>query len=196
MSSLVLVIAPTELPVELDRVKEHLRVDHDDDDDLIGDYISAAVDDAEKFLGRALIDQTFDYFLDEFPADEIVLPLSPVIAVVGVFYQDNAGDEQEFTEFEADTASEPARVYLPSGGSWPTAATTLNAVRVRFRAGYLDTGVSPAVENVPPAVKAAILIGVAELYANREQVMVGQTVAHLPSWERLLRRYRIALGMA
>lgn len=194
MISLMLVTAASEMPVSVEEAKSHLNIDHDDDDTLLETYVEAATDDAERFLGRALIDQTWDYSFDEFPDAEIVLPKLPLIEVVGVFYKDAAGDEQEFEAFTVDLAS--GKIYLPTGGSWPTAATVPSAVRVRFRAGYLDTGVSPAVANVPAAIKAAILIGVGEFYQNRESVVIGQTVAHLPTWERLLRRYRVALGMA
>lgn len=194
MTALTLVTASEDTPVTVDEVKSHLNIDHDDDDALLEIYLAAAVDDAERFLGRALIDQTWDYTLDEFPDAEIVLPKPPLIEVVGVFYKDADGDEQEFTNFETDLAS--GRVYLPSSGSWPTIGTALSSARVRFRAGYLDSGVSPAVANVPAAIKQAILIGVGDFYQSREPVVIGQPVAHLPTWERLLRRYRVALGMA
>lgn len=193
MSALSLVTVASEYPITLDEAKRHLVVDHDDDDDLIEEYIAAATDEAERFLGRALIDQAWDYFLDEFE-DEIELPKSPLIEVVGVFYKDAAGDEQEFEAFSVDLSS--GKIYLPTGGSWPTASSVPSAVRIRFRSGYLDTGVSPPVANVPAAIKHAIKIGVGDFYQSREPVVIGQSVSHLPTWERLLRRYRVALGMA
>ena len=40
---LVVVSAPTEEPVALDEVKDHLRITHDEQDYLILSYISAAI---------------------------------------------------------------------------------------------------------------------------------------------------------
>jgi uncharacterized phiE125 gp8 family phage protein len=201
---LKLVTAPASRPVTLTQAKQQCRAtEFTDDDDLIDLFVDAAVDFVDGpsgFLGRALIDQTWDYYLDEFPASgPIEIPLPPLIEVIGLFYQDGDGNEQEWTStnYVVDASGNPGKVSLGSGVSWPTPIDQSEAVRIRFRAGYLDQGVSPAVANVPSAIKAAILIHVADLYSNRESAIVGQIVAKLP-WtaEQLLRRYRFYLGMA
>lgn len=191
------VSAPTDTPVSLAEAKAHLRVDHDDEDILISALIDAAtehVDGPRGVLGRAMIDQTWDYYLDEFPDAEIELPLPPLIEVLGVYYQTSTGEE-EFTAYEVDDASEPARLSLNSG-SWPTASTVKNAVRIRFRAGYLDTGVSPAVAAVPNPIKAAMLLYIGDLYAHRE-TQVDNRIGQLPwSAEQLLRPHKFSLSFA
>jgi uncharacterized phiE125 gp8 family phage protein len=199
---LKLVTPPATRPLTLTEVKLHLRVDPGNtDDDLIELILRAAVahnDGPEGFLGRALIDQTWDLYLDEFPVGAIEIPLPPLIEVVGVFYNDSAGDEQEWgaANYTVDNANEPGRVLIAGSGSWPTISTDANAVRIRFRAGYLDTS-SPPVANVPSDIKAGLLLYIGALYANREETVIGQTVAKLP-WgaEALLRRRRKHLGMA
>lgn len=201
---LKLVTAPDTQPITLAQAKMQCRaVEFTDDDELIEMFIDAAVDFVDGpsgFLGRALIEQTWDYYLDAFPASgPIEIPLPPLIEVVGLFYQDADGTEQEWTStnYVLDTSGNPGKVSLGSGVSWPTTISESEAVRIRFRAGYLDQGVSPAVDNVPGAIKAALLIHVADLYANRESSIVGQTVTKIPwSAENLLRRYRFYLGMA
>jgi uncharacterized phiE125 gp8 family phage protein len=202
---LKLVTAPAEQPITLAQAKQQCRAtEFTDDDTLIELFIDAAVDFVDGpsgFLGRALIDQTWDYYLDAFPTDSgpIEIPLPPLIEVIGLFYQDGDGVEQEWTStnYRVDASGEPGRISLGSGISWPTPIVEGDAVRIRFRAGYLNQIDSPAVESVPGAIKAALLIHVADLYANRESAIVGQTVAQLP-WtaEQLLRRYRFYLGMA
>jgi uncharacterized phiE125 gp8 family phage protein len=204
---LKLVTAPADWPITLEQAKAHLRVDTDDDDDLIEALIDAAVESAELFQGRALVDQTWDLYLDAFPCsrweglrrvNQIEIRKPPLIEVAGVFYLDSSGAEQTLSAslYTVDTANEPGRVVLKSG-SWPTLPDLANAVRVRFRAGYLDQGVSPAVENVPKSTKAAILIMIGDLYANRESVVVGQTVARIPwSAEWLLRLKKFDLSLA
>lgn len=202
---LKLVTAPTEFPVSLVEAKLHLREDFNEQDDLINILIAAATSHAEQFLGRALIAQTWDLYVDQFPIstdtlpNEIRIPKPPLIAVTGVFYRDSSDVEQEFasSSYTVDDSSAPARVVLASSASWPTTRTGANAVRIRFKAGYLDNMVSPASGEVPSDIRSAILLQIGALYANREQVVVGQTNSQL-SWgaEQLLRLRRADLSMA
>jgi uncharacterized phiE125 gp8 family phage protein len=204
---LKLVTPPQGLPISLEEAKAHLRVDHNDEDAAITLLLKAAIehnDGPEGFLGRALVDQTWDLYLDEFPTSTIEIPLPPLIEVVGVFYGDSNDAEQEFSaaSYVVDDASQPARIILSDAASWPTISRNANAVRVRFRAGYIDATNSPPdspseASAVPFDIKAGILLYLGALYAHREEVVVGQTVAKLP-WgaEALLRRKRKHLGMA
>lgn len=196
--ALKLITPPASYPVSLEEAKAHLNVNVDDHDSQIEIYRKAATEDAENFTGRAFIDQTWDYYLDAFPTGEIKIPKPPMIGVLGVFYLDSAGAEQQFAEsgYIVDATSELARITLVYGGTWPTAQAVANAVRIRFRAGYLSDD-SPQVANVPFAVKAAILLTIGTLYANRETIVIGQTATLLP-WasQQLLRPYRVYTAIA
>lgn len=197
---LKLVAAAANNPVTLAEAKLHLRVDGSDDDTLIEALIPAAVDWAESWLGRALIDQTWDLYLDEFPDDDAVIkiPLPPLIEVLGLYYLDSAGVEQTIAEadYVVDAYGDPGRLLLTATGTWPTPKEVANAVRLRFRAGYLDTSVSPAVDRPPAAIKAAVLLMIGDLYANREETLAG-AVGHVSfTVERLLRPYRFHLSLA
>lgn len=201
--ALKLITPPTTYPVSMVEAKAHLRVDFTDDDTLIEIYRKAATEDVENFTGRAFCDQTWDLYLDEFPAagGEIKIPKPPLIEVVGVFNLDSAGTEQEFSaaSYSVDSASQLARIVPIYGGSWPTPQTIANAVRVRFRTGYVDEEQSPPSGSVPNAIKAAILMTLGTLYQNRETVVIGQTAAMLP-WaaEQILRKgdYRVHTSLA
>lgn len=191
MAALKLITPATTYPVTLDEAKAHLNIDFDDDDALIEVYRKAATEDAENFTGRAFYDQTWDYYFDAFPSgNEIKIPRAPMIEVIGVFSRASGGDEVEMPEagYQVDVASAPGRVVLASGGSWPSPTTNANAGRIRFRAGYVDQDVSPEAGLVPFAIKAAILLTIGTLYANRETVVIGQTATMMP-WaaEQLLR---------
>jgi uncharacterized phiE125 gp8 family phage protein len=192
------VVRPANAPITLAEAKSHLRVDHDDDDDLIAGMIEAATGYAEQFLGRALIDQTIDLYVDAFPASgslTIAIPRPPLIEIEGVFYT-SGGSELEFTGFAVDAVSQPARIYLPVSGSWPTTDTTPNAVRIRYRAGYLDTGVSPPADDVPKAIIAAIKLYLGTLYEQRETFQPNTVYAMPWGAENLLRMYRSDLSLA
>lgn len=197
--ALKLIAGPAIEPVTLDEAKQHLRVDSDDDDALIESLIVAARNFVERYLGRALIEQTWDLYLDKFPTTgPIEIPLCPVISVDGVFY----GEDSPETEFDAesyrtDVVSEPARISLPSGGAWPTVTEGSNVVRVRFTAGYPDGDDSPPAPNVPAQFKQAMLLAMGSMYENRESVVVGPAVSEMPfAFEALLKPHRLHRGMA
>jgi len=188
------------MPVTLAEAKLHLRVDYTDDDTLITMLIDAAtsyIDGPNGFLGRALIDQTWDLVLDTFPTNEIKIPIPPLIEVLSVSYDDPSGLEQAVdpAKYTVDDVNEPG--WIVPDGTWPATFQGINAVRIRFRAGYVDQSFSPPVGEVPGDIKAALLIYLGSLYANREDVITGQAAVALP-WgaDQLLRRKRIDLSMA
>lgn len=190
--ALKLITAAAVDPLDLAEVKAHLRVDHVDDDALITIYQRAAVaaiEGKDGWLGRALITQTWDLYLDSFPAGEIKIPLAPLQSVTHVKYDDAAGVEQTVAaaDYTVDAISEPGWVVPNDGVAWPTTLVAVNAVRVRFVAGY---GVASA--SVPAAIRAAILLTVGTLYGAREDVVLGQTAAELPgAAQHLLSTFRV-----
>jgi len=198
-----LISAPASYPISLVEAKEHLRVGASttDRDNYINGCIAAATDYVEQFLGRRLIDQTWELYLDAFPTTgdmQIKIPFPPLISVLQVAYDDPSGFEQIIAtgNYYVDNVSEPGWVVLQTVTTWPTPIDAINSVRVRFRAGYLSTG-SPQVAAVPPAIKQAILLLIAEMFEHRETSVVGAIVSAMPwSAEQLLRQYRILLGMA
>lgn len=199
--ALKLITAPLAEPLTLAEVKQHLRVDHTEEDGLIAIYIRAAREHAERFLGRALVSQTWDLYLDAFPVNEIRIPLPPLRSVESIRYDDTAGEEQTVStlEYYVDTANEPGWVVPDSTTTWPTTIDAVNAVRIRFVAGYAPTADSPEdlASNVPWGIKAAMLLIIGNLYENRENNVVGVITNKLPHGaEWLLRPYRIELSMA
>ncbi len=163
---------PTEEPVDLDSVKQHLRVDTTDDDILIQTYIKAARLHAEAFSNRAYCTKTIEYYLDAFPSeDHIDIPLPPLVSISSIKYYDTANTDYLFplapaaasTVYYVDTYSEPGRVVLVYGGQWPS--TTLrpaNGVLITYVAGY---GLA---QVVPQNVKMAMLLLIGDYYENRE----------------------------
>jgi len=192
-----LVSAPEDFAVSLAEAKQHLRVEDDAQNTLIELYLQAATLAAENFLGRALVNQTWDFFTDGFPADGsgVAIPKPPLLEVLGVFYSYGGGAETEVpaASYRIDRSG-PDNVLIPAElyGTWPTST----AVRIRFRAGYVDMS-EPPVNRVPESIKAAILLTVGHLFANRESVVIGSTAVDMPRGaEWLLRPHRVALGMA
>ena len=60
-------IAPAEEPLTLAETKQHLRVDHNEDDALISTLIASACQAAESRTGRVLIAQKWRATLETWP---------------------------------------------------------------------------------------------------------------------------------
>lgn len=164
--------APAVEPISSTEANLHLRVDISDDNTLIAAQIKAARETAEQILRRALITQTWDYVMDEFPSgDEIKLPLPPLQSVTSITYYKSDGSSATVSSasYNVDTYSEPGRIVLKSGYSWPgDELRTAAGVVVRYVAGYGDAG-----SNVPGAIRQAILLLIGDMYENRENQVIG-----------------------
>lgn len=161
-----LVTPPEEYPVTLEDAKEHLNVSSDVDDTRIERSIRASTESAEIYTGRKLITQTWDLYIDRF-YDEIKLPFPPLQEVVSVQYlapETNSPDWQTLSTsvYSVDTYSQPGRVLRANNQSWPETRCILNAVRIRFTAGYGDA------EDVPERFKDYILLDIELAYDRSE----------------------------
>lgn len=194
-----LITAPDQDDVlTLAAAKKHLRIDFNDDDDLIDSYIAAAVqnlDGRDGWLGRALAPQLWELRLPAFDGPEIKVPLPPLIAVESVTYYD-AGDvlrtlAADQYEVAGIGGFGKARVVLRSGLRWPETARRIEAVMVRFSAGYV-TNDDPPAAAVPAPIVTAIKRQVGAMYEHREAVVVGSNATTLPGGvEALLAPYRV-----
>lgn len=183
--ALKLITAPAEEPISIAEVKRHLRVDIEDDDVLIMQLITAVRTHVEQhILRRALVTQTWDYYLDAFPAsNQIVIPMPSLQSVTSISYTDanDVTSTLDASSYVVDTVNEPGRVMLKASASWPsTTLAPLNGVAIRFVAGY---GLAAA---VPQMIKQAILLTIGDLYENRENIVVGTIVTELPIGAKLL----------
>lgn len=186
-----LITEPAAEPISLSEARLQCRIEADDttEDTLLAVYIKAAREAAEHELGRALISQTWEQTLDAFPIGEIQLGKPRVSSIVSVQYIDAAGNLQTLapSAYSLDAATSPGWLLPATGTSWPSTAEVVNAVRIRFVAGY------GAASDVPAAVRQWMLLTVAALYAQREAIDASGRVAALPSRfvDRLLDAERV-----
>lgn len=177
MGALTLVSAPALEPVLLAEAKEHLRVDISTDDALITGLLLAAKGEVERLTSRRMITQTWKWTLDRFPevrilvprsTDSLKIPLAPISAINSVKTTDRLGVQAIFANinYVEDLVSEPARIVLKDGVTWPDPTDQLqeaNGVEVEFVAGYGLTGLV-----VPEELSLAIKMMTAHFYENRE----------------------------
>jgi len=153
-------------------------------------YIGAITETAEANTRRAMITQEWELSLDCFPASGVIpLPLPPLQSVTSIKYLDVAGTLQTIdpSGYAVDISGEPGRVVPAHGTAWPTTQDMPAAVAIRFVCGYGDTA-----DTVPPAIKAWIMLNVADLYENRETVVIGNSVNRLSTMaDALLNPFRM-----
>lgn len=193
---LTLLTAPAAEPVSLAEAKAHLRVEHSDDDTLIGALIVAAREAVESRTGRALVTRTYRYTADQWPdsgdglpgATMIELPRPYLVSVQSVSYLDTAGNRQvlDASGYQVVTDTLVGLVLPPYGAAWPACRSTPGSIRIDYTAGYGNAAA------VPQALKAWMLLAIATWYAQREAVIPG-TTSELPRgfWDGLLDPYTI-----
>ena len=165
---------PAIEPVSLEEIKLHLRLDSGiTEDALLSSLITAARQYCEGFQRRAYITQTWQMWLDRFPAiDNIYLPWPPLQSVSSIKYYDTEGVESTLhdSNYYVDTNSQPGRLSLNYGKSWPTTALRpTNGVCVTFVCGYGDTAA-----DVPVKVLYGMKLLIGHYYENREAVSQSQ----------------------
>jgi uncharacterized phiE125 gp8 family phage protein len=178
---LTLVTAPTQDPIDVTAAMWHL---HADTDEGIRDLINAATVHAERFLGRALITQTWDLMLDGFPCGEILVPKAPLQSVTSIQYVDTNGATQTLSASDYQVSIDqngPGRIRPAYGKTWPSARCQMDAVTIRFVAGY---GANYA--KVPYSIRQGMLLLIADWYENR--LPAGSNTA---TFEALLSPYRV-----
>lgn len=200
--------APAEEPVSVVDAKAHLRVDITADDLYIGGLVTACRELVEEHLQRKLITQTLELTLDRFPPSSFFLPLhhdhsfdhgrdpsiylprSPVSSVTSIQYIDDAGVLQTLaaSEFKVDLKSLVPRIVPAFGKEWPTTRAEINAVTVKFVAGYGADGTF-----VPKPIIHAIKLCVGTYYDPvRATVIVGSASKLPDAADALLGPYRVA----
>jgi uncharacterized phiE125 gp8 family phage protein len=162
------------------------------EDTLLTTLISAARQYVEAVTRRALITQTWYGYLDEFPkCNSFALPLGNLLSVTSIAYKDSAGTSTTMTvttDYLVDTDSDPGRIVLPYGTSWPRGTFyPTNPITIEYVCGYGATAAS-----VPEAIRTAIKMVVANYYENREPMIVGQLVSEVKlAVDSLLAPYRL-----
>jgi uncharacterized phiE125 gp8 family phage protein len=183
--------APASEPLTLAEAKAHLRLTHNLEDAYVNALIQLAREKFEKDTGRAVIETTFELYLDslawnkEFNAD-ILLYKCPVIYVtsVHVLATDDATEYTPIdnTEYKTDVIGEPGRIRFPNGITY---GDTENAIKVTYKAGY---------SSVPAQVKEAMLILIGHFYENRQSVVTGTQVNSVPmTYEFLVDQFKFTI---
>lgn len=191
-ASLRLTVAPATEPIDATEAKRNQKIVIAAADGAINDLIAEAREELEGATARAFVTQTWQLTLDRFPfagcsdtyrptAREIELRVCPVQSVSSIVYLDPAGESQTLSTsvYDVDTRSEPGRITLKNGQTWPLTLIQANAVTITFVAGYGDAAA------VPRLVKRAIKMRVAHWYSYAGIALDARAKAGEQAWAAL-----------
>ena len=158
MYAISVVTAPAVDAASLGEVKDHLRIDGNDDNEHIARLIKAAVDRVEAYTGRRLIDQTLDVHFPYYMLlrRDIDLPIAPVsdVTSIEVTGPDGATTVVDPADYSLIGLGGPRAqapvIRLAHGKAWPSSDVTITyPVTIRLTAGY-----GAAATQVPEALAA------------------------------------------
>jgi uncharacterized phiE125 gp8 family phage protein len=173
---------PTAEALTLADVKAHLRIDFNDDDNVLSGLIRTAREHLERASGLALITRSLRFYLDRWPEDGIVeITRGPVQAISEIHVFDAEGVEKTVSldGHVLDGNARPARLFLRDR---PNPGEPLNGIEIDFTAGFGDTGA-----DVPDTLKRAMLTHVAQMYEFRGAVSPADQPTVIPEgYDRLI----------
>jgi uncharacterized phiE125 gp8 family phage protein len=133
------VTPPVDEPITIDDVKRQDRIDTSYDDAIIAGYLVAARMAAEKYTNRSLLPQTWDFWLQSWPRDRIMLPRAPLASVAWAKYTDIAEVQRTVDPsiYAVNTSGDPGSIVRRFGQIWPPdPLSPSRPINVRFTAGY------------------------------------------------------------
>ena len=170
-----IVTPPAIEPISLTEAKKHLRLvitdadaaTYTDEDAKITALIVSAREYVETVTRRALITQTWDAVIDDFPATkEISLPYPPLQSVTSVSYLNTDGNAASFTDFTADLFGHKIKLNYES--EWPETRDE-SVITIRFICGYGATA-----DAVPVSIRQAMLLLIGHWHLNPEATALNQ----------------------
>lgn len=192
---LIVATPPADLPVSLDEMKAYLRIDADESqNDVLTAMITAATEWLQRATRTTLVTTAYRLTLDDLPVSympwttpygvvnqiptgtvqPIIVPRPPLVSVTAFRYMDSGGNDTDATGlYDVDAASQPGRIVLKPGMTWPVTNRAAGNVRIDFTAGN-------ELANVPYLLRQCVKFLAAHWYEHREAANNDFRVAEIP----------------
>lgn len=174
-----LLTGPATEPVSLDDAKAWLRLDSNEEDQLLSALIVSARLTLEAYTRRFFVTQIWRMRLDAWPAQTVrrrtlAIPFAPLRSVSGVRVYDSADVAQTLSDasYRAAPARDAGRIVFLEPP--PASGRACDAIEIDIVAGYGD-----AAADTPEPLRCAILALVAHWHENRGDA--GESAAPLPT---------------
>ncbi len=173
--NLMLTSPPALEPMSLAEAKLYLKLDSNDEDDLVRSLITAARLMIEAASGRLLINQTWRLLLDHWPmSGAFRLPLVPVslVSAARVFNAAGVPTAVAGNALTLETGADPPMIWIEA--AIPAPGKVRLGIEIDVIAGYGATA-----SSVPEPFRQAILMLVARWFEHRGDI-IAQPDARLP----------------
>lgn len=157
--------APGVEPITVDEVKDLARIDGTEEDIFLQGAIKAIREAMEKYLGRALIEQTIKMTMDHWPNNPVKLPMPPLISVTQIVTldEDDAETVYSSSSYYTNTIATPGEIIIKFGDTPPINTDRYHSgFRVDYKAGYGTAGA-----DVPQPIREAMKIWCTVYYETR-----------------------------
>ena len=183
--------SPTKVwPVDADILRNHLQLDHAEDDDIVYELdLPAATADAENRGNIALIRQkrrqtiSHDLLLDGLSGWQVFLSVGPIYTLTSVTYLDAHGVETALTTDNYRLLANDQSIYFY--GDMPELLDGPGTVWIDYEAGFGDL---PA--DIPPEWQSIV----AQIAFRKYDFRGGDSGQSNDSYERMLDRMIVAAG--
>ena len=170
--SAILLTAPAVEPVTLDEARAFLRVEHNDDDELIAALIAGSRIHVEAQTRRALITQSWRLARDNWPEDgRLRIVPGPLQALNSARVYDFDGNAHD-VDLQAFVPDLGASVLVVAPWAVPAPGRIAAGIELDVTVGYGDSAL-----DVPEPLRQAICLLIAHWYENRGLVAAGTTQA-------------------
>lgn len=155
------------------------------EDSMLNELITAGRLSVENDTSKKIMEQTWDYFPKCWPDDgRLKIPFGCLKSVTSIVYTDCDGTPTTMTPTTDYTVelngTQCGFVVLPYQGSWPSVTLRPSQpITIRFVCGYATQA------EVPVSIKRAIKAACTNLYMNRGDDVIGQTVSRDVTYQRL-----------
>lgn len=178
------ITAPLLEPVSLDYAKVFLRVDNNDEDALISDFIRAARQRVEALINAALIARPKRFTTSRLSGRGVFINYGAVIEVTAVRLRGGEVDADiPLTSIIINLRCQPPAITLKDRASFAAYDSAADSLEIDFIAGH---GESP--DDVPMPLRQAVLLLLAQSYEYRGQAEAPPTVPMMV--DALLMPYR------
>ena len=177
------------LPVGLSEVKAHLRLDHAHEDEYLRPLIQASVGFVEEYLGRSLLTQVWRLTWEKekvYPSQlsasredfsSVCLPYPPLRAILSVNRLMSTGEKKPIRRHRLEMNHQIPRLVF---------ADVPEPVEIEFETGYGDRPI-----DIPPVIRQAVLMSVADFYENRDSERDAGALSRNALVREMLDTYRI-----
>jgi uncharacterized phiE125 gp8 family phage protein len=173
----VRVTAPASV-IDLNTVRQHLRINGTDEDALLAIYLKTAVGKLDGWNGvltRCICVQSWRSFAADFAGGTVALPFAGPVTLVSVDYLDPSGTSQTvpLAQCRVEETANGTVLFVNNADTFDVIHDRNDAVRITANYGW------PAAD-VPGPILSAILLLVSHYYENRSAAAFGGGFGQLP----------------